>query len=161
MQSPTTEPQNGVPTSSVLSAPREGETVPLSLNEAFNPSSGWHEDRYDIASAMEVRGISQKNMACWNERPELEFRLANHYSELSFSFGQANDSLSADLNLKVAVYGDEKQLDVNSVPFNQTRNMTVPVTGVNSLKIIISANDEKCEGLQQSLTPVLYNLTIK
>lgn len=140
--------------------PTAGQVIDLSLANAFNPSNEWVEDRYDIASTTDVRGISNKIMSCaTNENDRvLEFRLANNFSEITFSFGQANDSVDSDVELKVEVYGDNTQLDVNSVPFNQTREMTVSVNSVNSFKLKMSMENAESSCHSERITPVIFDI---
>ena len=154
------DPSSDASAGDVLSAPAEGQVIDLSLANAFNPSEYWVEDRYDIASTTEVRGIAYTDFSCYDER-ELEFRLANNFSEITFSFGQANDSLDANVELKVAVYGDGKQLEINSVPFNKTGGITVNVQSVNSFKLNLSGEvvDSSCHG--QRITPVIFDIKAK
>lgn len=109
----------------------------LTLADFFNPSSEWQEKRYNIADQKDVPGIAAEIDGCYNTS-ELELRLANNFQQLQFSVAQANDSRSSDQLLSVEVLANNAQVDIRSVPFNQIQAFTIPVSGVNALKIRMS-----------------------
>ena len=164
----STDTSSSEPTSVIVKPDPDGGPKDLTL-DAFNPSSGsdvfssssgWVEDKFDIASEKGIRGIALKDFPC-NKEDELEFRLANDFSKLSFSFGQSNDSADSEMELKVAVYGNGEQLESDSVPFNKIKPMNVKVESVNALKIKISATrKEECYS-NKKITPVLYDIEVK
>ena len=92
---------------------------------------------------------------------ELELRLANNFDELTFSVGQANDSLASDQNVSVEVVGNNQQIDIRSVPFNQIQEFRIPVSGVNALKIDLSLDEDvqNC-GRTGSVVAVLTDITL-
>ena len=116
----------------------------LTLSDFFNPEESWEEDRYDIADAKQVPGLAATVEYCGNNdyAPELELRLGNNFSRLTFSVGQANDSLDSDQAVSVEVVGNNAQIEIQSVPFNEIRDFTIPVTGVNALKIRMWLDDK-------------------
>ncbi|MGY1711382.1 hypothetical protein ACI8AC_17935 [Geodermatophilus sp. SYSU D00758] len=115
----------------------------LTLSDFFNPSSYWTEDRYNIADQKNVSGIANTIQGCGSgSTQELELRLGNNFSRLTFSFGQANDSIDSDQNVSVEVVGNGSQMDIQSVPFNEIHDFDIPVTGVNALKIRLVLDDK-------------------
>ncbi|WP_456599858.1 hypothetical protein [Blastococcus sp. SYSU DS0616] len=139
----TTSSTTGSPTEGggVLTAGDEGRE--LTLADFFNPAQYWDEDRYDIADRKDVPGIATKVDSCYaTAADELEMRLGNNFSQLTFSVGQANDSLSSDQSITVEVLGNESQREIQSVPFNEITEFDIPVEGVNALKIRLHLDDK-------------------
>ena len=135
----------------------------LTLADFFQPDSQWAEKRYDIADKSQVQGIGTTVQYCgagYAPR-ELELRLANNFDELTFSVGQANDSLASDQNVSVEVVGNNQQIDIRSVPFNQIQEFRIPVSGVNALKIDLSLDEDvqNC-GRTGSVVAVLTDITL-
>jgi hypothetical protein len=148
-------------TTSTSSAP--GELDPddvgrrLTLNDFFNPSSSWQEDRFDLADEKQVQGIAADVSSCYSAQ-ELELRLANNFEELDFSVGQANDSTSSDASVTVEVLANNAQVEIRSVPFNEIQEFSIPVEGVNALKIHVYLDDRAtCNG---RVTAVLTEVTL-
>jgi hypothetical protein len=134
----------------------------LTLADFFQPDSQWAEKRYDIADKKQVQGIGTTVVQCSSGTPrELELRLANNFDQLSFSVGQANDSPASDQNVSVEVLGNNQQIDIRSVPFNQIQQFTIPVTGVNALKIDLRLDSDvqNC-GRTGSVNAVLTDITL-
>jgi hypothetical protein len=135
----------------------------LTLADFFQPDSQWAEKRYNIADKSQVQGIGTTVQYCGEsyQPRELELRLANNFDELKFSVGQANDSLASDQNVSVAVVANNQQVDIRSVPFNQIQQFTVPVTGVNALKIDLRLDDavQNC-GRSGTVNAVLTDITL-
>jgi hypothetical protein len=134
----------------------------LTLADFFQPDSQWSEKRYDIADKSQVQGIGTTVVQCSSGSPrELELRLANNFDELTFSVGQANDSQASDQNVSVEVLGNNQQIDIRSVPFNQIQEFTIPVTGVNALKIDLRLDSDvpNC-GRTGSVIGVLTDITL-
>jgi hypothetical protein len=136
---------------------------PLHLNDFFGPSQDWSEKRYDIADKSQVQGIGAQVVQCGSNgsSPELELRLANNFDQLTFSVGQANDSRASDQNVSVEILANNQQVDIRSVPFNQIQQFSVPVTGVNALKIDLSLDEDvqNC-GRTGSVVAVLTDITL-
>ncbi|MGY1749263.1 hypothetical protein [Modestobacter sp. SYSU DS0511] len=125
----------------VLTSGDEGRQ--LTLADFFNPSSRWSEDRYDIADQKNVSGIATEVFSCNSDQArELEMRLGNNFSRLTFSVGQANDSRDSDQSVTVEVLGNESQREIQSVPFNEITDFDIPVDGVNALKIRFLLDDK-------------------
>jgi hypothetical protein len=134
----------------------------LTLADFFQPDSQWSEKRYDIADKSQVQGIGTTVVQCSSGTPrELELRLANNFDKLTFSVGQANDSQASDQNVSVEVLGNNQQIDIRSVPFNQIQEFTIPVTGVNALKIDLRLDSDvpNC-GRTGSVIGVLTDITL-
>jgi len=135
----------------------------LTLADFFQPDSQWAEKRYDIADKSQVQGIGTTVQYCGTGYAprELELRLANNFDELTFSVGQANDSLASDQNVSVEVVGNNQQIDIRSVPFNQIQEFRIPVSGVNALKIDLSLDEDvqNC-GRTGSVVAVLTDITL-
>ena len=83
-------------------------------------TSGWQEKRYDVASITNTMGIGTK--LDWQNDDEIELRLANKFQKVTFTTGQANDSSSSDLIVKVAIFADGKEIETVDVPFNDDDN---------------------------------------
>ncbi len=92
------------------------------------------ESRFEVADKADVLGISTQVTTTSENQPErLELRLANNFDRLNFTVGQANDSGSSSRTMVVQVLGNNKQLDVQRVPFNTLQPISVPVTDVNAV----------------------------
>jgi hypothetical protein len=135
----------------------------LTLADFFQPDSQWAEKRYDIADKSQVQGIGTTVQYCGTGYAprELELRLANNFDELTFSVGQANDSRASDQNVTVEVLGNNQQIDIRTVPFNQIQEFRIPVSGVNALKIALSLDEDvqNC-GRTGSVVAVLTDITL-
>lgn len=132
----------------------------LTLADFFKPSDNWSESRYDLADKQGISGISAVVSSCNDSSSQtLELRLANNFSNLTFSVGQANDSINSDQSLSVRVMGNNKQLDVQSVPFNKIQKFSVPVAGVNAMTLAIHLDNDapSCGG---SVKAVVYDIEL-
>jgi hypothetical protein len=141
--------------SSVAEDSPESELTPgtegqrLTLSRFFNPESSWQEDRFTIAGEKNVVGIAAQVAGCSSAyAQELELRLGNNFSSLTFSVGQADSSDDSDQNLSVEVEANNAQVEIRSVPFNEVQEFDIPVTSVNALKIRMYLDDavENCGG---------------
>lgn len=165
--SPTPGPVTSTSTSSATPTPDDDAEGPqpgdegrrLRLADFFEPSSSWEEERYDVADQKAVPGIAARVEGCYNSYQELELRLANNFDELRFSVAQANDSRQSDQSVSVEVIANNSQAEIRSVPFNEVQTFTVPVSGVNALKIRFSLDDrvEDCGG---SVIAVVSDITV-
>ena len=106
-------------------------------------TSGWQEKRYDVASITNTMGIGTK--LDWQNDDEIELRLANKFQKVTFTAGQANDSRSSDLIVRVAIFADGKEIETVDVPFNDAHAFEVKAANVNALKITFKALDQKQE----------------
>lgn len=145
----------------VLSSGVKGQT--LALADFFNPDSSWTEGRYDVADQGSVSGIASEVSTCGlgNSAPTLELRLANNFDNLKFKVGQDNNSASSDKTLSIRVEGNGKQLDVQTIPFNEVQDFSVPVKGVNALKVqfYLEDQDDNCDS--GSLQAVIYDVELQ
>ena len=135
---------------------------PLHLTDFFMPGSEWQEKRYDVADKSQVQGIGTTVASCGSYGArELELRLANNFHELTFTVGQANDSRASDQAVSVEVLANNAQVEIRSVPFNQLQQFTIPVTGVNALKIDLRLDEDvpKC-GQTGSVIAVLTGVQL-
>jgi hypothetical protein len=124
------------PTSTgVLPASATGR--PLTLSDFFQPTSDWQENRYDVAGKSQIQAIGTEVSSCGanSSNKNLELRLGNAFQTLSFTVGQADDSDAFDQNLTVEVIANNSQIDIQRVPFNQVKQFTEPVAGVNALQL--------------------------
>jgi hypothetical protein len=132
----------------------------LTLADFFQPADSWEEERYDIAGQQDLQGIGIELPYCTSAPFELELRLQNNFDQLEFSVGQADDSEISDQEVVVEVLANNAQVDIRTVPFNQVQPISVPVSGVNALKLRFAQNDEldSCSG---SVTAVLTDVTVR
>jgi hypothetical protein len=151
---PEPAPTTMTDTSTATSVTGDGELEPgaegrrLTLEDFFNPDSSWREQRYNIADQKDVAGIAAEVSGCTSTPESLELRLGNNFESLSFAAAQANDSESSDQVLSVRVVANNEQVEIRNIPFNEVQDFTVPVTGVNALKIEMVMEDEgaSCQG---------------
>jgi hypothetical protein len=155
-------PDNGPSSTgpSILGTEATGST--LTLTDFFAPDSTWADNRFDIADRRQVPGIGNQVAVCTRDTaPNLELRLADNFNSLRFELGQANDSQSSDQTLTAEVMGDRGQIDIQKVPFNEIRKMTIPVKGVNSLKILFYlVGDSNTLCGSNSISVVMFNTVL-
>lgn len=125
--------------------PENSKGRELRLSDFQKPpvTSGWQEKRYDVASTTNTMGIGTK--LDWQNDDEIELRLANKFQKVTFTAGQANDSQSSDLIMRVAIFADGKEIETVDVPFNDAHAFEVKAANVNALKITFKALDQKQE----------------
>ena len=125
--------------------PENSKGRELRLSDFQEPpvTSGWQEKRYDVASITNTMGIGTK--LDWQNDDEIELRLANKFQKVTFTAGQANDSRSSDLIVRVAIFADGKEIETVDVPFNDAHAFEVKTANVNALKITFKALDQKQE----------------
>ena len=125
--------------------PENSKGRELRLSDFQEPSatSDWQEKRYDVASITNTMGIGTK--LDWQNDDEIELRLANKFQKVTFTAGQANDSRSSDLIVRVAIFADGKEIETVDVPFNDAHAFEVKAANVNALKITFKALDQKQE----------------
>lgn len=129
----------------ILGEENKGE--PLTLSDFFRPSERyWEENRYDVADQRDVSGISSEIDECgtrgYSDPEDLELRLANNFTRLMFTAGQANGSISSKQTLVVRVEGNGGQLDIKRIPFNEIATFDISVPDVNSVIIQVYLDDE-------------------
>ena len=125
--------------------PENSKGRELRLSDFQEPpvTSGWQEKRHDVASITNTMGIGTK--LDWQNDDEIELRLANKFQKVTFTAGQANDSRSSDLIVRVAIFADGKEIETVDVPFNDAHAFEVKAANVNALKITFKALDQKQE----------------
>jgi len=121
-------------------------------------TSGWEEKRYDVASITNTMGIGTN--LDWQNSDEIELRLANKFQKVTFTAGQANDSKSSNLIMRVAIFTDGKEVETVDVPFNDAHAFEVKAANVNALKITLTPLDQKQETppYTESTTGVILNV---
>lgn len=129
--------------------PMKDKDRALTLADIFRSSESddWVDDRFEIASRPDVRGMAVETRNCSRDQAAgIELRLANGFDHLSLKVGQSNHSSSSDQVVKVEVVGNGQQLDVRTVAFNKVVPFQdVDVQGVNALKVLVYL-DEDTEG---------------
>jgi hypothetical protein len=134
----------------------------LSLSDFFNPGPHWEEERYDIAGQQDVQGIATEVSSCsgFLDDDALELRLGNNFESLDFSVTQADDSRSSDQQVSVQVVANNEQVEIRSVPFNQVQTFSIPVAGVNALRIELALDEDNpdCRG---AVTAVLTDVEVR
>lgn len=132
----------------------------LTLSDAArtDPEGDWRTDRFNIAEESDIRG-NAVDLYCYSEPTELEFRLENKFTELTFAVGQANSSDSSDNEIKLEVLGDGDQIDVKNIAFNKVESFTIDVTGVNALRLGTAIDDEDSECFGDT-TAVLFDMRL-
>jgi len=125
--------------------PENSKGRELRLSDFQEPSatSDWQEKRYDVASTTNIMGIGTN--LDWQNKGEIELRLANKFQKVTFTAGQANDAKSSDLIMRVAIFADSKEIETVDVPFNDAHAFEVKAANVNALKITFKALDQKQE----------------
>lgn len=142
--STTEDPPPGTEATSAV-VPQSRRDQELALNDFFGPNQSWSENRFDIGSAKQVRGLANSSLTCNGESsPSLELRLGNNFTELGFSAGQGNASLASDYSLVIEVLANNRQVEIRSIPFNKISSFKIPVTDVNAL--IIKVYEEAPSG---------------
>ncbi|SFP96704.1 hypothetical protein SAMN05660464_0332 [Geodermatophilus dictyosporus] len=170
----TTTATTGAPTTTApttASATETGSGGPLETDDAgrrltlrdfFEPGSSWEEERYDVAGQQDVQGIATDVSSCYGFQREdaLELRLGNNFETLELSVAQADDSRSSDQQLTVQVLANNAQVEIRSVPFNEVLTLSIPVEGVNALRIelALDEDDPECSG---AVTAVLTDVEVR
>ena len=141
----TAEPSASAEATTNGLTPENSKGRELRLSDFQEPpvTSGWQEKRYDVASITNTMGIGTK--LDWQNDDEIELRLANKFQKVTFTAGQANDSRSSDLIVRVAIFADGKEIETVDVPFNDAHAFEVKAANVNALKITFKALDQKQE----------------
>lgn len=140
--------------------PENSKGRELRLSDFQEPSatSDWQEKRYDVASTTNIMRIGTN--LDWQNKGEIELRLANKFQKVTFTAGQANVAKSSDLIMRVAIFADSKEIETVDVPFNDAHAFEVKAANVNALKITLTPLDQKQEVpvYTQSTTGVIFNV---
>ncbi|WP_314307746.1 NPCBM/NEW2 domain-containing protein [Actinomyces johnsonii] len=136
----------------------KGRELRLSDFQQPSSASSWNEKQYDVASSTGVMGIGTD--LDWQHNGEIELRLANKFQKVTFNAGQANDSKSSDLTVKVQIFADGKEIDTVNVPFNDAHAFDVDVANVNALKITLTPLDrmQLMPSMGLHTTGVIFNV---
>ena len=123
----------------------KGRELRLSDFQQPSSASSWNEKQYDVASSTGVMGIGT----------DLDWQ---HNG--TFNAGQANDSKSSDLTVKVQIFADGKEIDTVNVPFNDAHAFDVDVANVNALKITLTPLDrmQLMPSMGLHTTGVIFNV---
>jgi hypothetical protein len=137
----------------------------LSLTDAQSSYPEWEEGLYEVADRTNVRAMGVPVTYCGDQgdsSPRLEFRLANRFKTLSMNVAQANSSKDSDQTLVVVIEGNDKQLDIQQVPFNEVVSIAdLNIEGVNALRVKISLDDEDEDcGSNSGATAVVEKLVV-
>ena len=158
--SPQATPPTASPTvSDALNKPDTGART-LKLSDFFQPSDTWEEGWYDVAGRRVERGIAAPVSGCSFEPEELELRLGNNFERLDFSVGQGDNSANSDVILNVEVLGNNSEIELGTVPFNEIRLFSIPVSGVNALKIRFTLDGTSFSLCSDSVIAVVADATL-
>ncbi len=134
------------------------------MNYYVITESNWAKLRDEILSLAECchQAFGEKSKHTdWLHNGEIELRLANKFQKVTFNVGQANDSESSDLIVRVAVFADGKEIETVDVPFNDAHAFDVNVANVNALKFALTPITQKQEKPlleDKSTTGVIFNV---
>lgn len=146
---------------SATGVPMNTQGRDLTLGDFFNPSESLKEDLYNVATTSKTKGIGAYLRD--SDGVQAELRLENRFTKLTFKAGQANDSKSSDLILRVATYKDGKNDQLIDVLFNEIKPVEIDVSNVNALKIDLiplDQNGKKFFG-SNSLTGVMFDMRLE
>ena len=159
-ETPSEDPSASAEATTNGLTPENSKGRELRLSDFQEPSatSDWQEKRYDVASTTNIMGIGTN--LDWQNKGEIELRLANKFQKVTFTAGQANDAKSSDLIMRVAIFADSKEIETVDVPFNDAHAFEVKAANVNALKITLKPLDQKQEVpvYTQSTTGVIFNV---
>lgn len=158
---------SGASPSSPGSVPTERVGQPLSLRDAhsFYPDGEWEEGLYEVADRSDVRAMGTAVSICGqaSNSPYLEFRLANRFDTLSMKVAQANSAQSSDQTLIVVIEGNDEQIEIRQVPFNEVVSIdNLSIDGVNALRVrlFLDEEDEDCRSGSTGTTAVIEQLVV-
>lgn len=108
---------------------------PLGLDDFFNHSSSWEEGRWNVANRTNERGVAIR----LSSGSELELRLQNQFTTLSFDAGQANDSASSECLTKIDILVDGELRETREFGFNMIQEFAdVDVADGNAVKLEVT-----------------------
>ena len=99
----------------------------------------------------------------YSDGVEAELRLENRFHKLTFKVGQANNSKSSDLILRVGTYRDGKNDQLIDIPFNEVKPVEVDVSNVNALRIDLLplTQEGKSHYGPGSITGVMFDMRLE
>lgn len=164
-QDPAPTPSSDAgPTGNPNSAEGAAPTLPtgrnLTRDDFFNPPDHSKQAPFDVAGEKH-EGIGVSPVSHGDD--ELELRLGNRYSRLTFNAGQADISEASDTYLRVEIIANNATVSTSDVPFNEIRPFDVDVTHVNAVKIKLSKVDDKGEinHSTKKVTAVLFDIQLQ
>jgi len=127
------EPESGEAGLETLDVPSANR--PLGLDDFFNPRGEWEEGRWNVADRENEQGIA----ATIRRANDLELRLQNRFSTLSFDAGHANDSESSECTTQIDILVDGELRETHSFEFNVIQSFKdVDISDGNAIKLIVS-----------------------
>lgn len=136
--------------------PSAGVPQKLVLADAFN-SEGWEEGSFKPAGKpAEVDGFVTM-VTCYQDIDRaLEFRLGAQPGQLKFTVVQELRSESAANTLAVAVEADGRVKQTRNIDFKGSADFDVDVTGVASLRILVSRVKDRNDDCKGASTALIY-----
>ncbi|WP_232022973.1 hypothetical protein [Actinomyces viscosus] len=146
---------------SATGAPVNTQGRDLTREDFFHPPEELEQNLYNVATTSGINGIGAKLEG--TRGIQLEFRLENRFTKLTFKAGQANDSESSDLLLRVGTYKDGKNDQLIDIPFNEVKPVEVDVSNVNALKIELLplTAEGKTNYRPGSITGVMFDMRLE
>ncbi|WP_223908162.1 NPCBM/NEW2 domain-containing protein [Actinomyces capricornis] len=157
---PSDAGSTGDPGSTKGAAPTLPTGKNLTRDDFFNPPDNSKQAPFDVAGEKH-EGIGVSAVGRGND--ELELRLGNRYSRLTFNAGQADTSEASDTYLRVEIIANNATVSTTDVPFNEIKPFDVDVTNVNAAKIRLSKVDDKgnISYSEKKITAVLFDIQLQ
>lgn len=132
----------------------------LTRDDFFNPPDNSTQAPFDVAGEKH-KGIGVSPVGYGDD--ELELRLGNRYSRLTFNAGQADLSETSDTYLRVEIIANNTTVSTTDIPFNEIRSFDVDVSNVNAVEIKLSKVDEKgkINYSSKKVTAVLFDIQLQ
>jgi len=133
----------------------------LTLEDFFEPPRELRQDLFNVATTSGAKGIGAELEG--SQGVQAELRLENRFHKLTFKVGQANNSKSSDLILRVGTYRDGKNDQLVDIPFNVVKPLEIDVSNVNALKIelIPRPPEGKDPYISGSITAVMFDMRLE
>lgn len=135
----------------VLEPERAGQE--LDLDDAVNVRGNWSESRFQVSDRSEARGLGVLVDCGLKDRVSLELRLARRFDTLEFTVGQDNNSPTSQQTLVVEVTGNQEQLDLRRIEFDQVQPFTLSVSSINAVIIKFDV-EEPCDNSDEIIAVV-------
>lgn len=132
----------------------------LTRDDFFNPPDNSRQAPFDVAGEKH-EGIGVSPVGRGDD--ELELRLGNRYSRLTFNAGQADLSEASNTYLRVEIITNNTTVSITDIPFNEIRPFDIDVTNINAVKIRLSKVDEKgaVSYSDKNITAVLFDIQLQ
>ena len=137
-----------------------GQIQNLTLDQAIH-STGWSE-KIDTPVGQGAQQVKQSQVTCssnFSSSDPLEYRFSEASGTLAITVQQALSSDTSDGIIEVAVFVDGRQ-SLQQLGFKDARTFTVPLTGVNAVKVAVRGVAEKSGACPGYVTALLTNLSI-